>query len=60
MRVNAERVLPVGGFSGTDAPEFPRRDLRVTQMTLYRDSGEKLTIYMIGLASKEGVYVLSI
>lgn len=55
-RSHADRVESVtrGDLSGT------RQDLRITGIRLYRNSGERMTVYLIGLASKEGVFVLSI
>lgn len=37
-----------------------RTDLKVTEIKLYDKKGNHLAIYMIGLATKDGVYVLAI
>jgi hypothetical protein len=37
-----------------------RQDLKITEMRLYRNIGDKMTVYLIGLASREGVFVMSI
>lgn len=37
-----------------------RNDLRVTEFKLQNGSGQRTTIYMIALASREGVFVLSV
>ncbi|MGA3129168.1 MAG: hypothetical protein ABSD59_00095 [Terracidiphilus sp.] len=37
-----------------------REDVRVTEIKLYRDDGAQLHIFMIALASKDGVFVLAV
>jgi hypothetical protein len=55
-RSHADRVDTVtrDDLSGT------RQDLRITEMRLHKNSGERMTVYIIGLTSKDGVFVLSI
>jgi hypothetical protein len=37
-----------------------REDLRVTEMKLHRNDGAQMSIFMIALASKDGVFVLAV
>jgi hypothetical protein len=37
-----------------------REDLRVTEIRLYNAQGAQLKVYLIALASKEGVFVLAV
>jgi hypothetical protein len=37
-----------------------REDLRITEIKLYRNDGVQLGIFMIALASKDGVFVLAV
>ncbi len=37
-----------------------RQDIKVTELTLYNKEGKQLKVCLIGLASKEGVFVFSI
>ena len=37
-----------------------RKDVKVTEITVYNDKGAQMSSYLIGLASKDGVFVLSI
>ena len=37
-----------------------RKDLKVTEIRVYNDKGAQLTSYLIGLAAKDGVFVLSL
>jgi hypothetical protein len=55
-RQHAEKVesLPRNDLSGG------RDDLRITEFRLYNGQGGQMNIYMIALASKNGVFVLSI
>ena len=38
----------------------PRNDLKVTEIRVYKNKGTPVIAYLIGLASKEGVFVLSV
>lgn len=38
----------------------PRKDLKVTEIRVYNNKGTPVIAYLIGLASKEGVFVLSV
>jgi len=38
----------------------PRKDLKVTEVRVYNDKGAQLSSYLIGLAAKDGVFVLSV
>ena len=38
----------------------PRKDLKVTEIRVYKNKGAPVIAYLIGLASKEGVFVLSV
>lgn len=46
--------------SARDDLAGPRKDVRVTELKLFRNNGDRMTIYMIALASKDGVFVLSV
>jgi hypothetical protein len=37
-----------------------RKDVKVTEIKVYNDKGAQMSSYLIGLASKDGVFVLSI
>lgn len=37
-----------------------RKDVKVTEITLYNDKGAQMSSYLIGLAAKDGVFVLSV
>ena len=37
-----------------------RKDLKVTEVRVYNDKGAQLSSYLIGLAAKDGVFVLSV
>jgi len=37
-----------------------RKDLKVTEITVYNDKGAQMSSYLIGLAAKDGVFVLSV
>ena len=37
-----------------------RKDLKVTEIRVYSDKGAQLSSYLIGLAAKDGVFVLSV
>ena len=37
-----------------------RKDLKVTEISVYNDKGAQMSSYLIGLAAKDGVFVLSI
>jgi hypothetical protein len=37
-----------------------RKDLKVTEISVYNDQGAQMSSYLIGLAAKDGVFVLSI
>src|SRR5262249_24153925 len=37
-----------------------RKDVKVTEIKVYNDKGDQMSSYLIGLASKDGVFVLSI
>src|SRR6266513_1943683 len=37
-----------------------RRDVKVTEIRVYNDKGAQLSSYLIGLAAKDGVFVLSV
>ncbi len=37
-----------------------RKDLKVTEIRVYNDKGAQLSSYLIGLAAKDGVFVLSV
>ena len=37
-----------------------RKDVKVTEIKVYNDKGEQMSSYLIGLAAKDGVFVLSI
>ena len=37
-----------------------RKDLKVTEIRVYNDKGARMSSYLIGLAAKDGVFVLSI
>ena len=37
-----------------------RKDVKVTEITVYNDKGAQLSSYLIGLAAKDGVFALSI
>jgi hypothetical protein len=37
-----------------------RKDLKVTEISVYNDRGAQMSSYLIGLAAKDGVFVLSI
>ena len=37
-----------------------RKDLKVTEIRVYNDKGAQLSSYLIGLAAKDGVFVLSL
>jgi hypothetical protein len=37
-----------------------RRDVKVTEISVYNDKGARLSSYLIGLAAKDGVFVLSV
>ena len=37
-----------------------RKDLKVTEIRVYNDKGAQMSSYLIGLAAKDGVFVLSI
>jgi hypothetical protein len=37
-----------------------RKDLKVTQIRVYNDEGAQMSSYLIGLAAKDGVFVLSV
>jgi len=37
-----------------------RKDVKVTEITVYNDKGAQMSSYLIGLAGKDGVFVLSI
>jgi hypothetical protein len=37
-----------------------RQDLKITELRIYSNSGDKMTVYLVELASKEGVFVISI
>jgi hypothetical protein len=37
-----------------------RRDVKVTEIKVYNDKGAQMSSYLIGLAAKDGVFVLSI
>jgi hypothetical protein len=55
-RSNASRVESAtrSDLSGT------RKDLKITEMRLFNNEGDRMTVCLIGLVSKEGVFVLSI
>ena len=38
----------------------PRKDVKVTEIRVYNDRGAKMSSYLIGLAAKDGVFVLSV
>ena len=38
----------------------PRQDLRVTELRIHRNDDSQIIIYMIALAAKDGVFVLSV
>src|SRR5947199_516888 len=37
-----------------------RKDVKVTEISVYNDQGAKMSSYLIGLAAKDGVFVLSV
>jgi hypothetical protein len=37
-----------------------RKDVKVTEITVYNDKGARLSSYLIGLAAKDGVFALSV
>src|SRR6266478_1537361 len=37
-----------------------RKDIKVTEITVYNDKGAQMSSYLIGLAAKDGVFVLSV
>ena len=37
-----------------------RKDVKVTEISVYNDKGARLSSYLIGLAAKDGVFVLSV
>jgi hypothetical protein len=37
-----------------------RKDVKVTEITVYNDKGAQLSSYLIGLATKDGVFALSV
>ncbi|HEU0049887.1 MAG TPA: hypothetical protein VFQ43_20025 [Nitrososphaera sp.] len=37
-----------------------RKDLKVTEIRVYNDKGARMSSYLIGLAAKDGVFVLSV
>ena len=37
-----------------------RKDLKVTEIRVYNDQGAQMSSYLIGLAAKDGVFVLSL
>jgi len=37
-----------------------RKDVKVTEIRVYNDQGAKMSSYLIGLAAKDGVFVLSV
>ncbi len=37
-----------------------RKDVKVTEISVYNDKGAKMSSYLIGLAAKDGVFVLSV
>ena len=37
-----------------------RKDLKVTEIRVYNDKGAQMSSYLIGLAAKDGVFVLSV
>src|SRR4051794_3495947 len=37
-----------------------RKDVKVTEIRVYNDKGAQLSSYLIGLAAKDGVFVLSV
>jgi hypothetical protein len=37
-----------------------RKDVKVTEITVYNDKGAQLSSYLIGLAAKDGVFALSV
>jgi hypothetical protein len=37
-----------------------RKDLKVTEIRVYNDEGAQMSSYLIGLAAKDGVFVLSV
>jgi hypothetical protein len=37
-----------------------RKDVKVTEITVYNDKGAQMSSYLIGLAAKDGVFVLSV
>jgi hypothetical protein len=55
-RKHAARVesVPRNDLSGS------RNDLKVTEMRLYNNQGDRMSLYLVGLAAKQGVFVLSI
>ena len=38
----------------------PRKDVKVTEIRVYNDQGAQMSSYLIGLAAKNGVFVLSV
>src|SRR5947207_2428949 len=37
-----------------------RKDVKVTEIRVYNDKGARMSSYLIGLAAKDGVFVLSV
>jgi hypothetical protein len=37
-----------------------RKELKVTEVRVYNDQGAQMSSYLIGLAAKDGVFVLSV
>ena len=37
-----------------------RKDVKVTEIRVYNDNGAQMSSYLIGLAAKDGVFVLSV
>jgi hypothetical protein len=37
-----------------------RKDVKVTEITVYNDKGAQISSYLIGLAAKDGVFILSV
>ena len=37
-----------------------RKDLKVTEISVYNDKGAQMSSYLVGLAAKDGVFVLSV
>src|SRR5438034_1785885 len=38
----------------------PRKDVKLTEIRVYNDQGAQMSSYLIGLAAKDGVFVLSV